>query len=70
MTPCNVFSAIELFKTPPRPLKLHTKAPAPSGLSLVSPEASRSGSFPMVSMMFAWEGSEGHRNIFNMNSHC
>jgi hypothetical protein len=24
----------------------------------------------MVSMMFAWEGSEGHRNIFNMNSHC
>lgn len=28
----------------------------------------RAGSFPMVSMMFAWGGSEGHHNIFNMNT--
>jgi len=28
----------------------------------------RAGAFPMVSMMFAWGGSEGHHNIFNMNS--
>ena len=28
----------------------------------------RAGGFPMVSMMFAWGGPEGHRNIFNMNS--
>jgi len=28
----------------------------------------RAGGFPMVSMMFAWGGPEGHHNIFNMNS--
>lgn len=28
----------------------------------------RAGAFPMVQMMFAWGGSEGHRSIFNMNS--
>jgi hypothetical protein len=28
----------------------------------------RAGGFPMVSMMFAWGGAEGHHNIFNMNS--
>jgi hypothetical protein len=28
----------------------------------------RAGGFPMVSLMFAWGGSEGHHNIFNMNS--
>ena len=28
----------------------------------------RAGAFPMVSLMFAWGGSEGHHNIFNMNS--
>jgi hypothetical protein len=28
----------------------------------------RAGGFPMVSMMFAWGGSEGHHNIFNMNT--
>ena len=28
----------------------------------------RAGGFPMVSMMFAWGGTEGHHNIFNMNS--
>lgn len=28
----------------------------------------RVGGFPMVSMMFAWGGPEGHHNIFNMNS--
>jgi hypothetical protein len=28
----------------------------------------RAGGFPMVQMMFAWGGSEGHHNIFNMNS--
>jgi hypothetical protein len=28
----------------------------------------RAGAFPMVSMMFAWGGSEGHHNIFNMNT--
>ena len=27
----------------------------------------RAGGFPMVSMMFAWGGPEGHHNIFNMN---
>jgi len=28
----------------------------------------RAGGFPMVSLMFAWGGSEGHHNIFTMNS--
>jgi len=28
----------------------------------------RAGAFPMVSLMFAWGGAEGHHNIFNMNS--
>jgi hypothetical protein len=28
----------------------------------------RAGGFPMVSMMFAWGGKEGHHNIFNMNT--
>jgi hypothetical protein len=28
----------------------------------------RAGGFPMVSIMFAWGGSEGHHNIFNMNT--
>jgi hypothetical protein len=28
----------------------------------------RAGGFPMVSMMFAWGGTEGHHNIFNMNT--
>ncbi len=28
----------------------------------------RAGAFPMVSMMFAWGGVEGHHNIFNMNT--
>ncbi len=28
----------------------------------------RAGAFPMVSMMFAWGGPEGHRNIFNLNN--
>lgn len=28
----------------------------------------RAGGFPMVAMMFAWGGPEGHHNIFNMNS--
>jgi hypothetical protein len=28
----------------------------------------RAGGFPMVSLMFAWGGPEGHHNIFNMGS--
>jgi len=28
----------------------------------------RAGAFPMVSIMFAWGGPEGHHNIFNMNT--
>lgn len=28
----------------------------------------RAGGFPMVSLMFAWGGPEGHHNIFNVNS--
>jgi hypothetical protein len=28
----------------------------------------RAGGFPMVSLMFAWAGPEGHHNIFNMNT--
>jgi hypothetical protein len=28
----------------------------------------RAGGFPMVSLMFAWGGPEGHHNIFNVNT--
>ena len=28
----------------------------------------RAGGFPMIRMMFAWGGAEGHHNIFGMNS--
>ncbi|HKV79365.1 MAG TPA: hypothetical protein VJP02_14550 [Candidatus Sulfotelmatobacter sp.] len=28
----------------------------------------RAGAFPMVQLMFAWGGPEGHHNIFNLNS--
>jgi hypothetical protein len=28
----------------------------------------RAGGFPMVFVMFAWGGSEGHHTIFNMNT--
>jgi hypothetical protein len=28
----------------------------------------RAGGLPMVSLMFAWGGPEGHHNIFNMNT--
>lgn len=28
----------------------------------------RAGAFPMISLMFAWGGPEGHHNIFNLNS--
>lgn len=28
----------------------------------------RAGAFPMVALMFAWGGPEGHHNIFNMNT--
>lgn len=28
----------------------------------------RAGGFPMVQLMFAWGGPEGHHNIFNLNS--
>jgi hypothetical protein len=28
----------------------------------------RAGAFPMIQLMFAWGGAEGHHNIFNMNS--
>jgi hypothetical protein len=28
----------------------------------------RAGGFPMVSIMFAWGGPEGHHNIFNLNN--
>ncbi|MBV9181030.1 MAG: hypothetical protein JO356_06950, partial [Acidobacteria bacterium] len=28
----------------------------------------RAGAFPMVSLMFAWGGPEGHHNLFNMNT--
>jgi hypothetical protein len=40
----------------------HLKHSFAGGLTL------RAGGFPMVSMMFAWGGPEGHHNIFNMNS--
>lgn len=40
----------------------HMKHSLAAGLTL------RAGGFPMVSLMFAWGGTEGHHNIFNMNS--
>jgi hypothetical protein len=40
----------------------HLKHSFAGGLTL------RAGGFPMVSLMFAWGGAEGHHNIFNMNS--
>jgi hypothetical protein len=40
----------------------HLKHSFAAGLTL------RAGGFPMVAMMFAWGGPEGHHNIFNMNS--
>jgi len=40
----------------------HLKHSFAAGLTL------RAGGFPMVSMMFAWGGPEGHHNIFNMNT--
>jgi hypothetical protein len=40
----------------------HLKHSFAAGLTL------RAGGFPMVSMMFAWGGSEGHHNILNMNA--
>jgi hypothetical protein len=39
----------------------HLKHSFAAGLTL------RAGGFPMVSLMFAWGGPEGHHNIFNMN---
>ncbi len=40
----------------------HMKHSFAGGLTL------RAGGFPMVSLMFAWGGPEGHHNIANMNS--
>jgi hypothetical protein len=40
----------------------HMKHSLAAGLTL------RAGAFPMVSLMFAWGGPEGHHNIFDMNS--
>ena len=40
----------------------HLKHSFAGGLTL------RAGGFPMVSLMFAWGGPEGHHNIFNMNT--
>ena len=40
----------------------HLKHSFAGGLTL------RAGGFPMVSLMFAWGGNEGHHNIFNMNT--
>ena len=40
----------------------HLKHSFAGGLTL------RAGAFPMVSLMFAWGGPEGHHNIANMNS--
>ena len=40
----------------------HLKHSFAAGLTL------RAGAFPMVQMMFAWGGPEGHHNIFGMNS--
>jgi hypothetical protein len=40
----------------------HLKHSFAGGLTL------RAGAFPMVSLMFAWGGGEGHHNILNMNT--
>jgi hypothetical protein len=40
----------------------HLKHSFAGGLTL------RAGGFPMVSLMFAWGGAEGHHNIVNMNT--
>lgn len=40
----------------------HLKHSFAGGLTL------RAGAFPMVSLMFAWGGPEGHHNLFNMNT--
>jgi len=40
----------------------HLKHTFAGGLTL------RAGAFPMVSLMFAWGGPEGHHNLVNMNS--
>ena len=40
----------------------HLKHSFAGGLTL------RAGAFPMVSLMFAWGGTEGHHNLFNMNT--
>jgi hypothetical protein len=40
----------------------HLRHSLAAGLTL------RAGGFPMVSLMFAWGGPEGHHNIFNMNN--
>jgi hypothetical protein len=40
----------------------HLKHSFAAGLTL------RAGAFPMVSLMFAWGGPEGHHNILNMNT--
>jgi hypothetical protein len=40
----------------------HLKHSFAAGLTL------RAGGFPVVSLLFAWGGSEGSHNIFNMNS--
>ena len=40
----------------------HLKHSFAAGLTL------RAGGFPMVSLLFAWGGSEGTHNIFAMNS--
>ena len=40
----------------------HMKHSFAAGLTL------RAGAFPMVQLMFAWGGPEGHHNIFNLNN--
>jgi hypothetical protein len=40
----------------------HMKHSFAAGLTL------RAGAFPMIQMMFAWGGPEGHHNIFNLNN--
>jgi hypothetical protein len=40
----------------------HLKHSFAGGLTL------RAGAFPMVNLMFAWGGAEGHHNIINMNN--
>lgn len=40
----------------------HMKHSFAAGLTL------RAGAFPMVQLMFAWGGPEGHHNVFNLNN--